>query len=334
MRANNFQYLSNTRSVMRIADRCDLSNEHIYSIENLEAIKIKSYNNLNTLPNRFDNDFDVLQWLAALIAESPLGMALLYEAQDAGWRIAICDLEMEGYHLDITNKVIELDGLQLEPYALAQSSNHINMILLIFAKALRDVWHEERWGGFEENYKPEAVLMLERARAADIDCVSIFIAWELRSQGYTDIWRMIIGSEDGDIARVLINILERYPTALYNGMALAHMFRQWYVDEQRVDALDCCSLQQMDFILEENNVRFGERAALSKEFELLSCLPDGGVYLHDLGDTVAKDPFFNGLNDAVNQSHLFQIIYDTKVTYVHGIPFRDAKLARKFLHTD
>ena len=176
--------------------------------------------------------------------------------------------------------------------------------------------------------------MLERGRAADTDIVAIFMAWELRSQGYNDIWRTILGSEDGDIARVFVNILERYPTALYNGMALAHMFRQWYADEQRVDALDHSSLQQMDFILEENDMEFGDKTALSKEYELLSCLPDGMVYLNDLGDTVAKDPFFNGLNDPVNQRHLFQIVYDTKVTYVQGIPFRDAKLARKFLRAD
>ncbi len=137
---------------------------------------------------------------------------------------------------------------------------------MVLAKALRDVWHEDRWGAFEDSYKPEAVLLLERGRAADTDSVAILIAWELRSAGYNDVWRHVLGSNDGDMARVLINILERYPTAIYNGMALAHVFRQWYADIARVDALDHTSLQQMDYILEENNVRFGTKLALSKEF--------------------------------------------------------------------
>jgi hypothetical protein len=197
---------------------------------------------------------------------------------------------------------------------------------------LRDIWHADKEGFFEEDYKPDAVLLLERARAADTDSVSIFIAWELRGAGYNEMWRHALGAEDGDMARVLMNILGRYPTALYNGMALAHVFRQWYADIARVDALDHISLQEMDGILEENNIRFGENQALAEEFEALSLLPDGVCYLKELGDTVAKDPFFNGLNDSVNQSHLFQIVYDSKVTYANGIPFRDAKLARKFLH--
>ncbi|MCB1784530.1 MAG: hypothetical protein KDI13_11120, partial [Alphaproteobacteria bacterium] len=40
-----------------------------------------------------------------------------------------------------------------------------------------------------------------------------------------------------------------------------------------------------------------------------------------------KDPFYAGLNDAINQSHIAQILYDLKVTYVQNVPFRDAELA-------
>ena len=268
------------------------------------------------------------------MTESPLGYALLKEARDAGWSLSMSDLETGGFHLDITDKIIELDNFNMEPNALGRSVFFRNTLITILAKALRDVWHEERWGAFEHNYKPEAVLLLERARAADTDSVSILIAWELRSAGYNDIWRHTLGAEDGDMARVLINVLERYPTSLYNGMALAHVFRQWYADVARVDALDHASLQQMDDMLEENNVQFGQKDLNAKEFELLSALPDGVAYLNELGNTVVKDSFFNGLTDPVNQSHLSQIVYDVNVTYANGIPFRDANLAAKFLNID
>lgn len=348
VRANRFISLSKPRSIQRavggeIEDdpdvkevpsftEYDLEDDGVYDIGTLEPLETKHYKNLEACPYVFENDLDVLSWATALMTESPLGFALLKQAQDSGWQLALSDLDTGGYHLDVTSKIIELDNFNMDARSLGHSAFYRNSLVSILAKALRDVWHEDRWGAFEEHYKPEAVLLLERVRAADTDSVAVFISWELRGAGYNDIWRHALGAEDGDMARVLINILERYPTALYNGMAMAHVFRQWYADVARVDALDHVSLQHMDDILQENDIRFGKKAALSKEFEMLSLLPDGVVYLKELGRTVSTDPFFNGLNDPVNQTHLFQIVYDSKVTYANGIPFRDAKLARKFLN--
>jgi hypothetical protein len=48
-----------------------------------------------------------------------------------------------------------------------------------------------------------------------------------------------------------------------------------------------------------------------------------------MGETIRRDPFFAGLNDPINQTHLFHLIYDTEVTMVNNVPFRDARLARK-----
>ena len=344
MRSNRFISLTKPRSIHRSVEgefsaqksytEFNLENDGVYDIGTLEPLETKRYQNLEACPYAFETDLDVLSWATALMTESPLGFALLKEAQNSGWQLALSDLDTGGFHLDVANQIIELDSFNMDVKSLGRSAFYRNSLLSILAKALRDVWHEDRWGAFEENYKPEAVLLLERARAADTDSVSVLIAWELRGAGYDEVWRHALGAEDGDMARVLINILERYPTALYNGMALAHIFRQWYADVARVDALDHVSLQNMDNILEENDVRFGEKVALSKEFELLSLLPDGVVYLKELGDTVSTDPFFNGLNDPVNQTHLFQIVYDSKVTYANGIPFRDAQLARKFFNPE
>ena len=117
-------------------------------------------------------------------------------------------------------------------------------------------------------------------------------------------------------------------------MALAHVFRQWYANVARIDALDHSTLEHMDFAIRDENMSFGDKNASALDFENLSTLPDGTVYLKELGETVSRDPFFNGLNDAINQAHLFQIVYDSKVTYVDGIPFRDEALARKFFRAD
>lgn len=312
----------------------DIENGDLFAIADLRATQTKEFVNLEAYPYIFETDFDVVCWAAALLSESPLARALLSEAQDAGWQIALNDLGTNGFHLDADEKIIELDHYGLDASSLGQSVFYRTSLVLVLAKALRDIWHENRMGAFEDNYKPEAVVMMERARAADTDSVAIIIGWELRGAGYSDIWRHILGSPESDMAQVMTNILERYPTAIYNGMALAHVFRQWYADTSRIDALDHSTLEHMDFMLRDKAVKFGDQNISATEFENLSMLPDGTLYLKELGDTVARDPFFNGLSDAINQAHLFQIVYDAKVTYVDGIPFRDAALARKFFSAD
>ena len=312
----------------------NLEQGDIFTLEDLRPLETKKFVNLDAYPHGFEQDHDVLCWATAILSESPLAMAHLSNAQAQGWKIGLSDLGTNGFHLDVSEKIIQLDHYGLDAASLGRSAFFRNSLICVLAKALRDIWHEERWGGFEEDFKPEAVMMLERARAADTDSISVVIGWELRGAGYSDIWRHILGSEESDMARVLTNILERYPTALYNGMGLAHVFRQWYADVARVDALDHSTLEHMDFALRDQKIKFGDKNASAEHFEILSTLPDNTVYLNELGDTVCRDPFFSGLNDAINQAHLFQIVYDAKVTYVAGIPFRDAALARKFLNAD
>ena len=63
--------------------------------------------------------------------------------------------------------------------------------------------------------------------------------------------------------------------------------------------------------------------------EELSLLPDGTCYLAGYGETIKSDPFFAGLNDPINQTHLFHLMYDMEVIMVNDVPFRDRALAHK-----
>jgi hypothetical protein len=47
-----------------------------------------------------------------------------------------------------------------------------------------------------------------------------------------------------------------------------------------------------------------------------------------MGPNICADPYFVSLDDPINESHLFQIVYDSKVVMIEGVPFRDRKLAR------
>jgi len=283
------------------------------------------------LPDAFETAADILYWCAALMAHSPAASRLWAEACAEGWSVAIADLHSAGFQLDIENRQITLDHFSLPPQALGRSAYFRNTLLITLVRALRDIWHERRVTPFESEYGPEDVLMLERVRAADCDTVTVLAVWELRGAGFAEIWRHLIGSAEGDMALIFTRFLERDPTALFDGSALTHAFRQWYADESRVDGCDHETLESLDDIMlgSGDSRPFGEKRLEAAALEALAVLPDGTCYLAGLGDTVRQDPFFAGLRDEINQTHLFQLMYDMEVTMVNNVPFRDKGLARK-----
>lgn len=308
----------------------DFSDIAAFDVATLNPFHLRQYQNLEAYPYIFEEEHDVLAWALAYLSDSPTAYALIKHIEGTGWRFALSDLGTGGFHINQSDNIVELDHYGFDPIALGQS-NHFKMSLLyILSKALREIWHENHLGDKARHYNPESVLMLERVRAADSDAVSILIGWELRGAGKNGLWRYILSSEESDMAQVLTNLLDRYPSSLYNGMAMAHIFRQWYADEARIDAQDHMILEYFDEAVLEDSLIFGSNKLSAKEVEALSVLPDGVCYLKDLGQTVSSDPFFAGLSDPVNQAHLFQIIYDNEVTLVKGIPFRDTSLAKKF----
>lgn len=306
-------------------------NEDIsFDIATLSPLEFKKFTNLDAFPHVFRDVPDVLRWALALLSDSPVALGLIKFTQEFDWEISVQNLDNDGYHLDLERNVLEIDNYGLDVSALGKSSHYRKSFLVNLMKGLRDIWHHTRHEDLYETFKPESILLLERARAADVDAVSILIGWELRSQGHNGLWRHILSGSEGDMAQVLINIMDRYPTALYTGMALAHVFRQWYADTGRIDGCDHTTLEDIDFMMNEMADAVGDHQATAPVFEDIAQLPDGSFYLNELGETVARDPFFCGINDPINQAHLFQIVYDSKVTFVQGIPFRDRKLARKF----
>ena len=198
-------------------------------------------------------------------------------------------------------------------------------------RALRDVWQEKRNGAFDEEFAPEAILTLERVRAADLDVIAILAAWELRCEGHNNLWRHILGSEDCDLAMRFSGYLERDPTSTFTNKALAETFTQWFRSEERVSACDHETLDYMDEIIGNADIQnpFGENKAQKIDIERLSCLPDRTAYLQHHTQSVLSSPLYAGMNDEINQSHLLHILYDTKVVRVQNVPFRDADLAER-----
>lgn len=284
----------------------------------------------------FADEYDLFGWFCLLAAESPTAGPLLVEATEAGWQIGLAALGNDGYHLDIPEKTLLIDCYDMMPDAIGRSTYFRNTLLFTFMKALRDIWHEEGLEPFEPRYRPEDVLMLERIRNADCDAVTLLIGWELRGAGYGALWRHLIGTPEGDMALIFSQFLERDPSALFSGTALAYAFRQWFAEEERVNSCDHASLEQMDDVLNitEKTNPFGRKKIDAAAIESLAELPDGSNYLAGLGETIRIDPFFVGLNDPINQTHLLQITYDLSVTLAGNVPFQDEALARKIFPDD
>lgn len=274
---------------------------------------------------------EALAWAAELLAQSPTGAALLRYAAENGWSAGLADLHNGGYFINPEKRCILLDSFALDPSALRNSLYFRNGLLTGFIRALRDIWHEGRVSATESGFAPEHIVMMERARAADCDTATILVCWELRGAGFPDVWRHVLGGTEGDMAIVFTRYLERDPGALFDGAALAYAYRQWYADSSRVDGCDHETLEALDGILSETDSRnpFGCETPGAADVESLSVLPDGICYLAGLGETVLRDPFFAGMNDPVNQTHLFHLIYDMEVTMVNNVPFRDSALARR-----
>lgn len=296
----------------------------------IQTDKIRAFHNLEAYPYAFDTDLDVVQWACAMAGESPTARLLLKEAQTEGWSILLDDLAQAGYAIDEDNRCILLDHFGFTANALGRSSYFRNTLFVQFVKALREVWHERQGHMFINTHRADSVLMLERARAADCETISILVGWELRGAGYADLWRSILGSDEGDMAMIFTRAIEKDPTGFYDGSVLTRTFCQWYGDDARVASCDHATLERLDEIVvqADGGQVFGNLAMRTTDVEKLSSLPGGRAYLTGMGQNICADPYFVSLTDPINEAHLFQIVYDSRVVMVEGVPFRDRRLAR------
>lgn len=303
------------------------------SLVNAASFARESAEDIARRPQYFDTAHQILQWAVAALLHSPCAHRLLDRAAQKGWRVGLTNLNNSGFYMDVPSRTLFLDHFALAPAPLGRSAYFRNALLTTFARALREIAHEDHYGAFEDTFGPEDVLMLERVRAADCDTVTLLMCWELRGAGFPDVWRHLLGAQEGDMALVFTRCLERDPGAHFDGSALAHAFRQWYADDARVDGCDHQTLEALDDRLladDDGAARaFGETRLTAAMVEELATLPDGTAYLAGLGGAVLKDPFYAGLNDPINQTHLFHLMYDLEVTMVNNVPFRDARLAAR-----
>jgi len=267
----------------------------------------------------------------ARLSNSPIARSLVDDALRNGWEFDIGDQGVFDFHVDVEEKQVVLNNYGLSEASIEDSDHFQNMVLISLVRALRDIWQENRFGASHDRFAPEQTLMMERVRAADCDVIAVSVSWELRNAGFTELWRHLIGSDEGDMAMAFNGYIERnsYENTLHGAMRTA--FNQWYRDEERVRACDHETLDYIDDLLQDYDEAelFGSERLQAIDIEALSCLPDRPAYLQNMGREVLMDPFYAGLGDEINQAHFCQILYDLKAYTVEGVPFRDKTLAAK-----
>lgn len=279
----------------------------------------------------FDSDFDVLASSLQFICRSAVASALVHDAARQGWEIGLAHLEGTEFHIDVPEGKIILNNDGLSACALARSPFYRHAVVGALLRALRDVWHERRHGGFDEKFAPEGVLMLERIRAADCEVIAALCAWEIKENGYDALWKHLIAADDGDIAEVFAATLQRHAGTPYPlHKALAAAFDQWHQGAARVTQSDHETLEYLDAVMRQyGNGALGRGKPQARDVEVLSCLPDRTAYLQNLGAEILRGPLYAGLSDPVNQSHFMQLAHDASATTVQGVSFRDSKLAAR-----
>lgn len=271
---------------------------------------------------------DVIAHALSILMHSPSAGAMIKDAAAAGWRMALKAQNAFDFTLNLDDKIIALDHSDLEPASLASSGHFLAAMMISAVKALRDVWQQRRNSGYENLFNPESILLLERVRAADACVLAVLCSWELRSEGHPSLWRTMIGSDYGDLALTFSGTLEREPASAFTQHALALTFQQWFRDEERVAACDHETLDMMDNMLAQPRAHmFGKKKPTHICVELFSCLPDRTAYLRGDGAEILQNPYFCGLDDPVNQTHLLQIIHDAQAHYAGGVAFRSPELA-------
>ena len=296
---------------------CDVADFEIEDVEDLQE-NLKSYD-------------DAAYWLTALINLSPTGALLLKNAVNYDWQVAFEDLDNDGWSLQTDQFITIINKAQIKPESLARSPFFMNTIVCDFIRSLRDIWLEEKSEIDYSEYCPETVLKIERMRAADIESITLQVAWELRSAGYSVLWRHILGSDIGDMAMLLSRFLEHDPASLFDGSALLVAFKQWYADEERINNVDRVALEICDDILfaAQDSKAFANKILAKEEIGAFFALPEGRIYLSSMINEIMKNPYFSALHDSINEAHLYHIIRDLEVCYVGNVPFRDPALADK-----
>ena len=248
------------------------------------------------------------------------------------WDIEFQDLNDQSYDLNMDDQKIAIHNFGLSEDRLLTSPYFRPQILLAIAESLRMARHVEWLDGVFNRYHPETILLMGRICVADTMVHKIDYAWQMKKQGDDSLWKYTLCSDIADMAQSYIRVLETcFTNELSRKKAMETALNMWFSCESRIQNCDHDTLNMVDDMIAEGEM-FDNQSLQANAVTCLTLMNgQNTTYLsRHLVQDILKTPYYRGVNDVINQTHLMQTIADMNKFHVNGLVFHDADLASRF----
>ncbi len=270
---------------------------------------------------------DILAHALHHLTPSDTARLLINEAAERGWAFHLSSEDADVV-IDETHRtaMIPLGTVSLSVFA-RQSFRHIPLVAGVI-KALRLIWQAETP---QPNVPliPSALLLKKRILCADVACVSLIIAWELRQMDQPELWRQMMSGECHDLALMLADEMEQ---GVYDhpSESLNVLFAEWFWDDDRLQHHDRIALDDLDVGMAANDGPVCGTSDLKvQDVASLTTLYDGQSYAAQFAPELITNSFYRRIPDLTNRIHFDQVMEDYKIMQV-DLSFRDPYLADIF----
>lgn len=274
----------------------------------------------------FHSDEDALIWGLSILCKSSLGRAIAFDARFEDWSLEVDDVEDGHPIIDPQLRILILPRGTPSITALSKSYHDRLSFLTNLARGLRMVWQDMNNVRTRNDLTADDQIFFERLRRADMDIMALRMIWDLRSEGFSALWRNMIAGSVGDVAVAANHFWEQeeFPSGL------AQTFLTWMGCDHLLAECDNRTLDEMDNRLQKSvHDVCGIAMLMGEDILNLARLPEGGSYLAPLARTLCYSTEFRHIPDPVNEAHLRQILEECSEIIAPSLVFRDSELERK-----
>jgi hypothetical protein len=214
----------------------------------------------------------------------------------------------------LTNQVqLSAYDVKSKKIFIRQDMNVIDQVLLL-VQELRRHWQNINGAMINPmSLHPEQAILINRAQKADLAVAIVRCAWEMKLQGYENIWARIENSSFSDLGRALAREALNDFRTLNNGIASSALFETWFLSE-RSNHTDKILIQKM--LADYRGYMFAnDQPCHNQAMQIISQLgeqPFGQNYLSAYAAMIAHDSLFTDVRDRSNANFLWFIKFERK----------------------
>lgn len=266
-----------------------------------KALGLKSdAHDIEALPlHQKDGDIR-LSTLRVLLSKSALGEALLKGHEHDQVELAI-DNQIYTVQLHRQSNLIGLNHQMTYGEAI-----------FLVARELRRAWLSMEGDVlYPLAYLPDDAILMNRILEADCRMVGIWVAWELKLQGFDGAWEYLLGSDEAVMARSFARKAREDFRNLDNGEAARAAFDSWF-SSAIVKKTDHGLIQQM--LADEKGYVFSSeeppQIITASLVDFIGEMPLGRNYMVGLSDKPLPDTEYAAVKDRSNANFLWFVKFE------------------------